>query len=100
MFFISQIASPPRQALPEGVEDTILAEIIGHFPSDEVFSKSKSLREQCAHGSRILPIMHTPPVPFAAIVHYSVSIRAQFVNTGKISRPKKMFSGCRDLSLF
>jgi hypothetical protein len=57
----------PRRALPEGVEDTVVAEIIGCLSSDETFSKSESFREQCANTCRILYTMHTLSVPFAAI---------------------------------
>jgi hypothetical protein len=66
LFFISHMASPPR-ALPEGVEDTVLAEIIGCLSSDKAFSKSESLWEQRVHARRILHRMQTPTVPFAAI---------------------------------
>jgi hypothetical protein len=60
------MTSSPKP-LPEKVEDTVLAEIIGCFSSGETFFKSESFREQCAHAYRILHRMHTPPVPFAAI---------------------------------
>jgi hypothetical protein len=60
--------APPPRALPEGVEDTVLAEIIGCISSDEAFSKSGSFWEQCADACQILLTVHTPSVPFAPIV--------------------------------
>jgi hypothetical protein len=36
--------APPAWALPEGIEHTVLAEIIGYLSSDEVFSKSESFQ--------------------------------------------------------
>jgi hypothetical protein len=92
LFFIWHIASPPN-ALSEGVEDTVLAEFIGCLSSDEAFSKSESFPEQRAHACRIL----RPCIPRQSLSeilpHYSASIRAQFVNIGKISKPKKCSPG-------
>jgi hypothetical protein len=88
--------APSPRTLPEGIEDTILAEIIGCLSSDESFSKN----EPFGNNAPIFVEFFAQYIPRQSLSQllpsYLASIRAQFVILAKFQGPKKVLRmpGC------